>query len=473
MSQSLQQKLNSGHYFSADTIAALSTGLGGPIAIVRISGTEAFSAAQSLLKQETPFEEFQKLMRAQLFDLTASPPCALDDILVVGFQAPHTFTGEDLVELHVHGNATIVYKVLQSLQKRGVRQALPGEFSFRAFRNGKLSLSQVQAMADLVSAPNAPAITLALEKLAGSQHQLMLKIKEDLQTLIGLAEVGIDFSDQDIEELQLAELKRRLDLCYEQLSVLRKSFQRGQLVQEGMKVCLAGLPNAGKSSLFNALLGRDRSIVSEIPGTTRDVVHESLVLENASGSFSFRFEDTAGLRETGDTIEKMGVHLTEKALQQSDLVLWICDAEVPFSEQIAAWKSYEAFCFKTCFVIAKIDRLSVSERENRLREYSDSFQGLMTSAKTGEGVENLVNHLLAIAGDRTARQQGEVLLTRADHWAAVVASLEHLDQARPVKEIELFAAHLRYALKALEPVLGESLPEDILGEIFSKFCIGK
>ncbi len=465
-------------YFAVDTVAAISSALGGAIAIVRVSGPAAASALSRLtgvatgdLATKFPARE---MVRSRLLNAAGGP---LDDAVVVRFQAPHSYTGEDLVEIHVHGSFYIASQVLERLLSLGARQAQRGEFSFRAVRNGKLSITQAQAVADLVAASNDDAVSLAIEKLSGAQNRLVREIADSLRALAVLAEAGIDFTDQDIEEVSLPSLKRKVRASMDSLTRLVESYGRGVRLQEGVSAAFLGLPNAGKSSFFNSLLGEDRAIVSEQPGTTRDVLREQITLRSRTGTSSatFRLQDTAGLRATEDTIERLGIGRTEKTARESDIAVLLVDPSCEIAAVLEQWKKLGLPTEKTVGVMTKCDLLRVEERAaraGRLRAVGP-WQWIETSAMTGEGINNAVEALLALAAGQTRREKGEILLTRLDHLSAVQDALNHLERALGCPQEDLFASDLRQALFALSPLIGDTLPDDILGRIFSDFCIGK
>jgi tRNA modification GTPase len=454
-------------YFSSDTIAAAATALGGPVAIVRISGPQALSVLRSLsgLADLNP----RSLTRAHI---RASDGRALDEGLVVSFPGPDSFTGENCAELHLHGGSFGVRQVLDELFKLGVRQALPGEFSFRAVRNGKMRLEQAQAVADLISAPNADAVSLALEKFSGLQSRVTGKIASELKRLATLGEVGIDFADQDVDEVGLPALKRAIGPLLESLETVAESFSRGSRLQEGIRVAFIGLPNAGKSSFFNALLGEDRSIVSELPGTTRDVVHEKMTLKSGGASVTLRLEDTAGLRATEERVERIGIERSLSAATAADLVLFVADVTESPGTVLREWARLERtiprLAEKTLGIQTKIDLVTSPP--------AAPFPlacWVRTSAVTGQGIPEAIQSIIAAAEGWVRRTPGELLLTRQDQFDAARAGALHLKRALDAPSIDLFAADLRQALVALGPVIGETPADEILGRIFSDFCIGK
>lgn len=474
-------------YLSEQTIAAIASAVGGAIAMIRISGPRAFEALTALAR--TPAQPFsaekhepRKLYRAILRSTTGEP---LDDAMFVRFINPESFTGEDVVELHVHGGNFTAGRIIEELAKHGVRQALPGEFSFRAVRNGKMSLNQAQAISDLIGSTNDGAASLALEKLSGTQNRLLSTLADDLRELAVLGEVGIDFSDQDVDEVSLPSLKKRILPLVETLVQLKSSFDRGVRLQDGIGVAFVGLPNAGKSSFFNALLGEDRSIVSDIAGTTRDVIRERITLRGKSGSITLKLEDTAGLRHADDLVEKKGIERSQQAASRSDLILFVVDStEKDLTALRAQWEllagkrtpsTPSAFVSKTIGILTKCDLVTpehVSSLEKTLLG-TGITPWLRTSAQTGAGIAEASEEIGAFCERLIHRKKGEVLLTRSDQLDAVSQAIEHLERAQQAPEIDLFASDVKQALHTLGPLIGATLPDDILGQIFSSFCIGK
>lgn len=472
----------SGHksagYLSEDTITALLTPVGGAVSIVRVSGPAAISTMQSLVGSSGCGEpEPGRLKRALL---KGSDGRGIDDCLVVCFRGPKSYTGEDCVEYHLHGSPYVASRLLESLADLGVRQALPGEFSFRAVRNGKMTVSQAQAVADLIGASNDAALALSLENISGLQSSLLSGIAEALRNLMMQAEIEIDFSDQGAGERDLSDLQKDLDPIIEKLQRLRESYDRGRSVQDGVGAAFVGLPNAGKSSLFNALLGEDRSIVSEVAGTTRNVVRERITLRGRFGTVTVRLEDTAGLRSSGDAIERMGIDRTMRAAGAAELVILLVDASQACernSDLLAGeWARLGVSPQKTIGILTKCDLVALEGRRNlavECRNWSGIQTWLETSAKTGEGISKSAEEIASFCEKWTHREKGEVLLTRLEQARAVGNALDHLRRARLAPQVDLFAADVRQALHSLGVLIGDTLPEDLLNEIFSKFCIGK
>jgi tRNA modification GTPase len=468
-----QRSLDPAGYLSTKTISALCTPVGGAICMVRISGDQAIQMGEKLARISFSTADARKAKRAFLHDQNGKK---LDDAVVIPFFGPNSFTGEDVVELFLHGSPMVAQRVLDVIFDLGGRLALPGEFSFRAVKNGKLQLSQAEAIKELVKAENDFALDLALEKLSGSQHVLIEKIRADLMQLTMLSEVGIDFSDQDIDEVSLPRLKIRLDAAIALLESLRGSFDRGKRFNDGVPVSIFGLPNAGKSSFFNALLGEDRSIVSATAGTTRDVVREKLSLKGDQGYVSFKISDTAGLRKSQDQIEEIGIERSLKAARESDLILVTIDGENPALDEVKKFLAQINLDTKLLLgVLTKEDLLNPTQKDALLKEVAELPvpHWVMVSSKSGFGMEPLAYEMASLGEKKLARSPGEVVLTQFEHVQAVERSLDCLNRAKLAFDLVLFATDIRHGMNELGPLIGETMPDDVLGKIFSDFCIGK
>ena len=477
MSQQYRPAPGKRDYFSGGLIAALATGPGGAIDIVRVSGSGCdalFSALTGLNPSDCKPRE---MTRAQL---RAQNGSILDEALAVRFQNPASYTGEDLFELHLHGGGYIARRVLEELASLGARQALPGEFTFRAVKNGKLSVPAAQAVADLIAASNDAALGLAIDKLADIQIQSLAELSKSLKNLAVLSELGIDFSDQDLEETSIQTLLSKLAPLRATLAQLEGSFSRGVRLQNGIETAFLGLPNAGKSSFFNVLLGEARSIVSSTPGTTRDVVRERLTLRSDHRSVTLLLSDTAGLRSTGDAIEAEGVARSRQALAKAELVFWVVDATGDLDETIESYRHLDTRGKTVIGVLSKVDLVPMNRRlelNNQARKNLGIADWCEISSVTGEGIESAIALVLSKTSQSIQRVPGEVVLTRLDQLDSVRAARAHLDRAAGNAEMgaghELLASDLRQALDALGPLIGETPPDEILGKIFSEFCIGK
>ena len=468
-----QKHIDPSGYLSSKTIAALCSPTGGAICILRLSGDDALSITEKITGVARNEMVGRQAKRVWLKEASGRK---LDDAVMLPFLGEKSFTGEDVVEFFLHGSPIIAQKVLDLIFSFGARMALPGEFSFRAVKNGKMMLSQAEAVKELIAAENDFALDLALEKLSGSQHVMIDRVRTDLMQLVTLSEVGIDFSDQDIDEVSLPRLKARLAKVVALLRELQGSFDRGKRFLDGIPVSVFGLPNAGKSSFFNALLGEDRSIVSDIAGTTRDVVREKLNLKGEQGYVTFRLSDTAGLRKSEDKIEEIGIERTLKAAQESDLVLVVIDGVNPDLEKVQTFLNQVDLTGKTTLgIVTKVDLLSesglaavmVQAKHLNLNEWAQ------VSSSTMHGVHEVATQMAKIAETYLSRKPGEVVLTQFEHVQAVARSLECLTHAEDSFDLVLFATDVRHGMNELGPLIGETLPDDVLGKIFSDFCIGK
>ena len=429
-----------------DTIVAISTprGVGG-IAVLRLSGSEALPLALrhlSVAKLEPRRAAYCR------FD-------ELDDVVVVYF--PWGYTGEPTVEISCHGSLYVQQAALQALLDSGARLAEPGEYTLRAFLNGRLDLSQAEAVADLIDAVTPAQHRLAVSQLRGGYAQKLKALRQQLVDLTALLELELDFSQEDVEFADRSDLRRLLATLRAQVSALTDSFKAGNALRRGIPVAIVGRPNAGKSSLLNALVGDDRAIVSPVPGTTRDTIEEMMVVDG----LAFRFIDTAGLRSTDDVIEALGVERSRRAIDGAQVVLYVHDATTP-------WQSPEVDLDdpRVLVVLNKCD-LSVCEAGQ---------EGLRVSARTGDGIDRLRAAMLDKV--RAAMPEGDaVLLSNARHYDALCRLLEALNHVDAGLAdgipADLVAVDLRDALYHLGTITGEVTGNEVLGAVFSRFCVGK
>ena len=450
--------------------------MGGAVSVIRISGPDSLAVFKKVSVQSLESEP-RKLIKTMLTNPASH--AVLDEVLAVYFPKGSSFTGEEVVELQGHGGAFGSARTLECVLNLGVRQALPGEFSFRAVRNGKMSLTQAEAVAELIQASNDQAVELALDKLQGLQHEQMMVLSTEIKNLTARSELGIDFSDQDVEELSLPQLKKGAALVLKKIEEIKSTYRRGKSIQEGIRIAFFGLPNAGKSSLFNALIGEDRSIVTQIPGTTRDIVHEVLTLRSAAGkSITLRLEDTAGLRKTHDLVEKMGMDRTLRAAKEADLVFVMADAsQAEQIEELSTYWEQSAVVQKRAIgILHKVDLLDLKKQKEMTEILKEKFgisSWISVSSLKLTGVNELVDVVFERCEEETRRKPKEILITRLDHLQALQAAEQDLARATQATEEDLFAADIRQTLHSLEPILGKTSTDDILGKIFSEFCIGK
>ena len=440
-------------------IAAIATPPGrGGIGVLRVSGAELLPLAQALTGQ-APAPRHATLAR-----FLAADGVAIDHGILLYFQAPHSFTGEDVLEVQGHGGPVVMQMLLARCMELGARLAEPGEFSRRAFLNNKIDLVQAEAVADLIEAGTAAAARSAVRSLSGEFSREVRALVARLTELRMLVEATLDFPEEEIDILRDTDAAQRLAALQADLAALLQRARAGRLLRSGMQVVLAGLPNVGKSSLLNRLAGEERAIVTEVAGTTRDAVRETIQVEG----IPLHIIDTAGLRDTDDVVEKIGVERAWREIEQADVVLQLVDArsgETPADHAIAVR------------LPAGIERIVVENKCDLAGRAAERFMvagrvHLCLSAKSGEGISLLHDELLRVAG--WSGHGEDVVLARERHLEALAIAAEKSALAtRRLDRIELCAEELRLAQEALSRITGEFTADDLLGEIFSRFCIGK
>lgn len=448
---------------SADTIAAVATAPGrGGIGVVRVSGSGLAGFAERIAGR------LPEPRRAVLAAFTDGSGAAIDQGLVLFFPAPHSFTGEDVLELHGHGGPVVMQMLLARCVELGARLAEPGEFTRRAFLNDKLDLAQAEAVADLIEAASAQAARSALRSLAGEFSREVHALTEALKELRMLVEATLDFPEEEIDPLRDTDAVPRLERLRVDLAALRRRAREGSLLRSGLTVVLAGLPNVGKSSLLNRLAGEERAIVTEIAGTTRDAVRETIHVEG----IPLHVIDTAGLRETEDPVEKIGIARTWREIEGADVVLQIVDARAGVTPADHAIDVRLPAGVTRIVVENKCD---LAQRPAGRCEREDDGRRrvhLALSAKTGEGMDLLHEELLKVAGWQGHGE--DAILARERHLEALGEAASRLDAAATqLAQFELCAEELRLAQEALSRITGEFGADDLLGLIFSRFCIGK
>lgn len=451
------------------TIAAVATPPGyGGIGVIRVSGSDSLSLVAKLVSDEVKDSFLPQ--RASLQNLIhPETGVIIDEAVVTYFKAPRSFTGEDVVEISCHGSPVVLSEVLRLLTSFGVELAQPGEFSLRAFLNQRLDLAQAEAIKDLIHAQTTYQARLAARQLRGELSNQLRSIKEGLIELIVHFESSVEFVEDDLDPLDLAKFLARIDTFIVQLSELAGSYRMGKLIRSGIKLALIGLPNVGKSSLFNSLLGRDRAIVTHLPGTTRDTLNESFSLHG----IPVELVDTAGIREAEDLVEKIGVERTKSAISEADFVIAVVEAGtlLPAEE-----KELIAQFPINLFVVNKSD-LGVEMHEDSSRFLAERAATLSVSALTGEGIEELKRHIYQQLVSESQAANESAIITNERHFQALEQALEALQEAKQdlvsgfTEEIAL--ANLHRALKSLGIITGETLITDIINQIFLTFCIGK
>jgi tRNA modification GTPase len=438
-----------GDEVTRDTIAAIATPAGrGAIGVVRVSGPSVPQLAQRLLGA------LPAPRRAQRASFRNAGGAAIDEGLALYFPAPGSYTGEDVLELQGHGGPVVLQEVLRACVDAGARLAEPGEFTRRAFLEGKLDLAQAEAVADLIEASSREAARAALRSLSGEFSSAVGVVSDQLVELRALTEAMLDFPEEDIDGMHGADARARLEAIAAGLEALARKSKEGTLLREGVHVVLAGRPNVGKSSLLNRLTGEERAIVTAVPGTTRDTLREPIEIQGVPVTLV----DTAGLRASDDVVERLGIERTERELSQADVVVLVEEASDPAPAPLQ--------------VRADAQRIVVYNKADLAPRFLAPGGALAVSAKTGEGLDALRAAILAAAGWSASGES--VFLARERHLRALDDARHHIEAARREgTRWELFAEELRLAHAALARITGEISSDDLLGEIFRRFCIGK
>ncbi|MDR0763348.1 MAG: tRNA uridine-5-carboxymethylaminomethyl(34) synthesis GTPase MnmE [Bacteroidales bacterium] len=449
-----------------DVICAVATPSGtGGVSIVRLSGSGALSIANSIIEKPLLLPRY-----AYYREVRNSDGSVLDNVLLTYFKSPHSYTGEDIIEISCHASPYIVRTVLSLCLAAGARMARAGEFTERAFLNGKLDLSQAEAVADIIASENTASHFLAMQQFRGGVSNEIALLRSGLLDLTSLLELELDFGEEDVEFASRSELRALLEKIASRASALRSSFALGNAIKEGIPVAIIGKPNAGKSTLLNALLDDEKALVSEVPGTTRDAIEDTVVL----GGVKFRFIDTAGLRISSDIVERMGVERTMSKMQHASIWLYVFDVtEMSFEQaynEISTLKSKlkPSENTKIIFVGNKTDITPDMQ-------HSQSNSIIYLSARSGELTE-LSTALIKLSGADTLSQQ-QIILTNARHYDILGKVLNGLTQLRTDLENELstdlLSQQLRTILNYLGEITGQINTDNILTNIFSRFCIGK
>jgi len=453
-----------------DTICAISTPAGvGAIALIRISGKNAFSIVNNCLKQTQP-AEFQP--RKSYFSAFYDAETQLDEVMLTRFPSPHSFTGEDTVEIACHGSSYIQKRMLEVLTGQGCRMARAGEFTLRAFLNGKIDLSQAEAVADVIASQSASSHSLAMDSLRGGFSHKIRRLREQLLHFTALLELELDFGEEDVEFANRAEMQLLMNELQDEIQHLLSSFKMGNAIKNGIPVAIVGEPNVGKSTLLNAFLNEERAIVSPIAGTTRDTVEDTITLDG----FLFRFIDTAGIRQSSDAIEHLGIERTFQSIQKAMLILYLIDCsqitQKEMEKQIDVLLQQTDFADKKMFIVANKTDLSIGA--DLLQSYK-GFEIIQISAKQKDNMNYLLQRLKDFASSST--HENGVMITNIRHYEALGQALQALQQASAAFDAglsqDIVAVDIRRVLHFLAEVIGEVSNEAVLGEIFSRFCIGK
>lgn len=493
-----------------DTIAAPATAAGGALCVVRVSGPRAIDICDTIFRGRTTLAA-AKTASAHYGSIADTTAGVIDEAIVTIFRAPHSYTGEDSVEISVHGSSYVVRALMQALARAGARPARAGEFTRRAFLAGRMDLAQAEAVADMIASSSRAAHAVAATQMRGAYSHELQELRRQLLDITSLLELELDFSEEDVEFADRTQLDTLLRRTRDKVAALARSFALGNALKEGVAVAIVGSPNVGKSTLLNRLAGEERAMVSDIAGTTRDTVEARINIDGVD----YRFIDTAGVHQTDDKLELMGIDRTRQALEKARIVLWITTADEPGSNvgsnignkvdsnigsnvgnqsghnahnapdteaalkaEFAATTGIELTSEQILYrIINKIDLHS--DTDNSSAATADGAEDRYTirlSAKTGEGIRTLVA-ALARSVDATAAYRGEAIVTNQRHYHALCEALTALDAALDGLQhgltSELLSEDIRAAINHLGEITGEITSDDILQNIFSKFCIGK
>ncbi len=455
-----------------DTIVAISTPPGtGGIGIIRISGEKSFDIASRIFRGAKDFKDIKThtINYGRIVDPANNE--TLDEVLVSKMKKPASFTREDVVEINCHGGIVVLRKILGLIVKEGARIAEAGEFTKRAFLNGRIDLSQAEAVIDLINSKTDAGSKAALDQLEGKLSKKLKEVREKLIELIAHIEVTVDYPEHDIEEITG-------DMVYESLKPIRNlifnisnTFENGRMIREGLNVVIVGRPNVGKSSLLNELSGKNKAIVTDIPGTTRDIIEEYI---NING-IPIRLIDTAGIRETEDVVERIGVERAKKAVDEADLILVMIDADTGIiNEDIEIFNNVRNK--RNIVILNKID-ISSNEKIKEIEDYFKDFNLIKVSIKTGSGIDKIEEELTRLFNKGNLRLNDEVILTNIRHKNMIDKCMESIDNAISAYEggmpLDMITIDIKDAAYYLGQITGESVNEQVLNEIFKRFCIGK
>lgn len=454
------------------TIAAIGTALSNSgISIIRISGKDSLSIINKIFKTNHKMEPntivFGKILKNNEF---------IDNVLVSYFKAPHSYTGEDICEINCHGGTQITRQILEIVLENGARLAEPGEFSKRAFLNGKMDLSQAEAVINLINAKTQTETRIAAKNLEGNLSKKIRELREELVELMAKIEVSVDYPEYDYEEVEPDSIVNLLDKKINEINNILKTYEHGKYIKNGVNVAILGKPNVGKSSLLNNLANYDKAIVTDIPGTTRDIVEETINL----GDIVLNISDTAGIRDTDDIIEKIGVEKSLKILEEMDLVIYIINGQDGISkEDFEILSKIQNKGLKYILAINKIDVAQKDVLNAILKEIKQNKLNdpVFISVQENEGIENLKNEIIKLFNSNDLDYVHELIITNERHKNLLKKSVDYLYDAKKEislgQPIDIVSIYVKKATKTLGEIIGADVTEDIISKIFEKFCLGK
>lgn len=462
-----------------DTIVALATASGaGAVAIVRVSGSEALPMVNGIFRSVSQKDLTRQKTHTLHLGFIADNEKIIDQVLVSVFRNPNSYTGEDVVEISCHGSTFIQQQIIQLLLRRGCRMAQAGEFTLRSFLNGKMDLSQAEAVADLISSDNEASHQIAMNQMRGGFSNEIAKLREELLNFASLIELELDFSEEDVEFADRSDFNDLLQRIEFVLKRLIDSFAVGNVIKNGIPVAIVGEPNVGKSTLLNALLNEERAIVSDIAGTTRDTIEDELSI----GGIGFRFIDTAGIRETKDVVESIGIQKTFEKIEQAQVVLFLVESskfQRSGSEYIVEIEKIKnKYPLKPLVVILnKVDLLNEDELKDIRKQLANhDFQLSTISAKQKTGIDELKQRLLSFVNTGALRNN-ETIITNTRHYDSLLKALEEIQKVQWGLQsnisADLMAIDIRQALYYFGEITGQVSNDELLGNIFANFCIGK
>ena len=461
-----------------DTIVALATPSGaGAIAVIRLSGEKAINIATQIFESVSGKELTKQKTHTVHLGHIKDGSRILDEVLATVFKNPNSYTGEDTVEFSCHGSSFIQQEIIQLCLRKNARMATPGEFTLRSFLNGKMDLSQAEAVADLISSDSAASHQLAIQQMRGGFSSEIAALREELLNFASLIELELDFAEEDVAFANRDDFQKLITKISFVLKRLIDSFATGNVLKNGIPVAIVGQPNVGKSTLLNALLNEQRAIVSDIAGTTRDSIEDEISI----GGIAFRFIDTAGIRETTDTIESLGIKKTFEKIDQAQVVVFLIDSSRLFlgekailNLQIEIGKIKNKYPQKALIVVANKADTITSKEKTQLKDSIESLQ--LIAAKTGQGVEDLKTSLLEFV-NTGALKNNQTIVTNTRHYDALLKALEEINRVQEGIDEglsgDLMAIDIRQALYYFGEITGEITNDDLLGNIFANFCIGK